>query len=177
MSELRARRVSAEASPPPSHALLSSLLAGRRALVVAEIRELTNQIFPGLVLDGEINGRFPPHAEVLLLRNSRRLEAFAACDLMDTSALRTCHVKFAGFRQGIASEDLVREMMDMIDGFAAANRCHRVVMGLNAARWGASHLRLADKWHIEAKTLCMVRCGVEGEAAFCMDNSSFSSWL
>lgn len=175
LCDLLSRAVDAALAPPPRACLLSSLLAGQRALVVAEIRQLTEQIYPGLVLDDEIRGRIPAHADVLLLREDHRLDAFAACDIVDASSVRTCHVKFAAVRQGMATGSYLRDLLRMVERFAAAHGCRRLTVGINAERWNTRPEVLMDGWETQVQTLCMMRCDIEN--ASLIDNYILSSWL
>jgi GNAT superfamily N-acetyltransferase len=175
LSELLSRPVDAALAPPPRAWLLSTLLAGRRALVIAEIRELTEQIYPGLVLDDEIHGRNPPHADLLLLREEHRIEAFAACDIVDAASVRTCHVKFAVVRRGLATGAYLRDLLCMVERFAAAHGCRRLTLGINAERWNNRPEVLEDGWDTQARTFCMMQCDMEKASP--MDNYILSSWL
>ena len=157
----------APSPPPPPRALLSPLLAGRRALVVAEIRDLTGQIFPGLSLDEEIQARRSPQSEVLILRQNGRLSAFALCDLREasdpsTSGTRTCHIKFAAALPSEESQDAFPEMLGLCRAFAASQGCARISTGLGAARRHAARLCRMEDWRVDAEVLGMTLHGREG---------------
>ena len=113
----------------------------------------------GMVLDTELHGRTLPHAEVLLVRLERQLAAFAVCDLVDLSSVRTCHVKLIAVRPGIAPEACLPELLHLAGRFASEQRCERLMWGVGSEQQSSVSWAIAGDWIIHERAQCMIRRG------------------
>jgi predicted N-acetyltransferase YhbS len=129
--------VHAAASRLPS-TRYSGLPAGQRAEVEAATRELTEQLYEGLDLRGEIRTVAARSLgdTVLLWDGDSRLVGFAICHLgAGTEAGEgSCFVKFGAVRPGSGGEGRFIALLDACGDLAIASGMANLVAGVNLAR-------------------------------------------
>lgn len=156
------------ATPPPARARLSTLLAGKRWLAIAEINQLCELLHPGLRLHTEAQDRHPPEAEVVVLRRGSLLEGFALCDVREpapsvaASAPRTCHLRIAAVRPGAEAARSLQDLLNLCDTFAFSQGCSRLTAGVGGSQVLATRLLEADGWSPAEEMLRLARPDQDG---------------
>ena len=120
-------------------------LEGRHALILDEIRRLTDQVFPGLDLGGEIvSANTQRIGDTVLVRREGTLEGMAVCHCGAGSEAGsdTCYVKFAAVPPGEGAAGRFARLIDACEAFAAESGMGRLEVGVNTGRLDAyRHVR------------------------------------
>ena len=109
-------------------------------------RGLTDAIYPGLDLTGEIRGaQTQGLGETILLGNNGRLDGFAICHVGPGTEAGSdnCYVKFGAARPGPDAGETFERLIDACEALAAARGLARLVAGVNTARHDAYRRLLA----------------------------------
>jgi len=116
---------------------LSELAAAEHAQTLAACREITETIYPGLDLSGEIiSAQTQRLGDTLLLESRGGLGGFAICHYGPTSeaGAGNCFVKFGAVRCGASAEPDYLRLLDACDAMAVAVGMPNVLAGTNMAR-------------------------------------------
>ncbi len=122
------------------HTTLSRVPAGERAGTLEAIRELTDAVFPGLDLEGEIRAvESQQIGDTVLLFDEGRLGGVANCHCGAGSEAGSgaCYVKFGAVRPGVEAAEQFERLLDTCEAFAAAAGLGRLVAGVNTGRLDA----------------------------------------
>jgi GNAT superfamily N-acetyltransferase len=128
------------AGAPVDYTTLSKVPAGERAGTLEAIRELTDAVFPGLDLEGEIRAvESQQIGETVLLFDEGRLGGVAICHCGAGSEAGSgaCYVKFGAVRPGAEAAEQFEKLLDSCEAFAAAAGLGRLVAGVNTGRLDA----------------------------------------
>jgi hypothetical protein len=121
----------------PPRARHSALAPDERAAVEDATFALTDEIYPGLDLRGEIRSvAAQGFGDTLLLWDGRRLDGFAVCHWGPTSEAGgdTLYIKFGAVRAGMGAEPRFAALLDAAGALAAEAGMGRVLAGVNLAR-------------------------------------------
>jgi predicted N-acetyltransferase YhbS len=146
------------AAVPAGGALFSELTPIERAAAVAECRALTDAIFPGLDLTGEIGAMASTPGDVVLLDRSGA-GGFAICHIGAGSEASSgnAFVKFGAVRPN-APDDFVR-LLDGCDALAAKAGATRISAGVNVGRAEAYRLMQSHGYRTGLVGVAMLRPG------------------
>jgi GNAT superfamily N-acetyltransferase len=125
---------------PWAAALYSGLDASGRERVLQECAELTDSVFPGLNVTGEIRAVAAQNlGDTVLLRDNSHLAAFAVCHVGAGSEAGSgvCYVKFAAVRAGSGAAGNFRRLLDALEKFAQIAGAEKLSAGVNLARRNA----------------------------------------
>ena len=134
------------------HALLSNESKERHGPVLNEIHGLTDEVFGGLDLGGEIAAVSEQGiGDTVLLRRDETLEGMAVCHCGAGSEAGSdsCYVKFAAVRPGERAESRFEGLIDACEAFAAESGLGRLVAGVNTGRLNAYRQLLARGFRAE----------------------------
>ena len=109
-----------------------------RSVSLEAIRELTDTVFPGLDLEGEILACDAQRlGDTVLVHDDDRLAGAAICHCGAGSEAGSgeCFVKFGAVRPG--DSGAFERLLDACEGFAAASGLERIVAGVNTGRLDA----------------------------------------
>ena len=124
----------------------------RHALVLDEIRGLTDQVFRGLDLGREIAAATEQGiGDTVLVRGEGTLDGMAVCHCGAGSEAGsdTCYVKFAAVRPGDGAPGRFEHLLDACEAFAADSGLGRLVAGVNTGRLDAYRRLLARGFRAE----------------------------
>lgn len=142
------------------------LPAGRRREAEAEMRDLTEQLYPGLDLGAEIRTVLARNLgnTALLWETDSRLAGFAVCHWGPESEAGAgfCYVKFAAVRPGAGAEERFAGLLDACGELAAAVRMPTVLAGVNLAREEAYRIMLARGFRTQIQGVTMHRPNAPG---------------
>jgi len=105
-----------------------------------EIGELTNALFEGLDVGGEIAAVHEQRlGDTVLLRRGGKLVAIAVCHCGAGSEAGsgTCYVKFGAVAPGDCASDDFERLLDACEAFAASSGAETLVAGVNVGRLDA----------------------------------------
>jgi hypothetical protein len=166
--------------PAPQGAALSlSMLdASARARCIAEARELSEQLHPGLSLEKEFHKVLGLGiGDVVLLGGGGKLEGFAVCQFGPGSEAekRNCLVKFGMVRPGATAGSLFGQLVQAVESFVVARGLSRVSMGVNlvhqaAYRALAGRGYLPRQWHVSLHHRNAPAYQVPGDHLFVLDD-------
>ncbi len=103
---------------------------------VRELRELTEEIYPGLDLEREIMAvRTQSLGHVVTIQDRGLVGGMAVCHVGPKTEAGddACYVKFGGVRPGAGSEPRFDRLLDACDSLARHNGVSRLVLGVNTA--------------------------------------------
>ncbi len=165
-----------EAGEPVDGSRFSRLSPGQQEAALADCRELTDAVYPGLDLSNEINlvaGR--GLGDCLLLWEGDDLAAFAVCHFGPGSegGSQTCYLKFGAARPGPGAGERFSRLL--ADGLALAGAlgAPSLMAGVNLARHQAYQAMLAAGFVCERVGVAMQRPNEPAyniEDAFVMDD-------
>lgn len=148
--------------PSQSWCRYSDLTAGQKEQALEASRVLTDALYPGLDLRGEI--RAVPALElgdtVLLWDNSgSQLEGFAVCHCGPRSEAGndTCYIKFGAVRAGAGGAASFGHLLDAGASFAHEAGMANLVAGVNLARYEAYRSMLARGFRAAMQGVTMHR--------------------
>jgi GNAT superfamily N-acetyltransferase len=122
---------------PTPYARVSDEPGARRNLALDEIRGLTDRVFEGLDVTGEISAVLDQRlGDTLILRSESGVDSMAVCHVGAGSEAGsdTCYVKFAAARPGAGAASRFERLLDACEAYAAASRSHRLEAGINTGR-------------------------------------------
>jgi N-acetylglutamate synthase-like GNAT family acetyltransferase len=132
------------------------LVSLESAEVLAEIRELTDRVFPGLDVEGEVVAAAEQRlGDTVLVRGDGALEGVAVCHCDAAAGAGTCYVTFGAVRPGEDAGARFDRLLDACEAFAAASGTSRLVAGVNTARLDAYRRLLARGFRTERTGLSM----------------------
>ena len=121
----------------PAHSRYSALAASEREMAEAASYALTDEIYPGLDLRGEIRTNAARrHGDALLLWDGSRLASFAVCHWGPASeaGADTLFIKFGASRSGPGADERFAALLDAARALAASVGMGKVLAGVNLAR-------------------------------------------
>ena len=140
------------------YALASGEPVDRRTGVLDEIRGLTEEVFPGLDVSGEIEAAIGQGiGDAVLLRRDETLDGIAVCHCGAGSEAGsgTCYVKFAAARPGAGAGSRFEGLLDACEAHAAESGLGRLVAGVDTGRLDAYRRLLARGFGIDRTGLSM----------------------
>jgi hypothetical protein len=138
----------------------SALPERERADALAACRKLTDAIYPGLDLTGEIRAVAAQRlGETVLVGQGERLDGFAVCHCGSgtEAGSGTCFVKFGAARPGPDAGTAFERLLDACEGLAATRGLRRLVAGVNTARREAYRGMLARGFRADLVGVAMER--------------------
>jgi GNAT superfamily N-acetyltransferase len=168
LTAIMAAPASAAATPPPDRRWTRywGLPAGQRREAEAKARELTEQLYPGLDLGGEIRTVLARNLgnTVLLWDGDSRLAGFAICHWGPESeaGADNCYIKFAAVRPEEGAAERFAALLDACGELAAAVHMPRVLAGVNLAREEAYRVMLARGFKTLIQGVAMHRANEPG---------------
>jgi GNAT superfamily N-acetyltransferase len=138
----------------------SALPERERADSLGACRELTDAIYPGLDLTGEIRAVEDQRlGETVLVGQGERLDGFAVCHCGPGTEAGggTCFVKFGAARHGSGAGAAFERLLDACEGLAATRGLGRLVAGVNTARREAYREMLARGFRADLVGVAMER--------------------
>jgi predicted N-acetyltransferase YhbS len=149
---------------PNEHAVtltkLSETATNDRGRLLAECRELTDGIYDGLDLTGEIAAVAEQKlGDTLLLSDNNQLNGFAICHFGagTEGGSETCYVKFAAARTGPNAERNFGALLDGCEAMAVKENLPRVLAGVNTARHEAYRYMLSRGFRTDMQGVVMSR--------------------
>jgi predicted N-acetyltransferase YhbS len=149
--------------------LYSALLAVKRQEAENACRELTEELYPGFDLRGEIRtvAARALGDTALLWDQESRLAGFAVCHWGPTSEAGEgcCYIKFAAVRPGTGAEDRFSALLDTCAGLAGDAGMPNILAGVNLAREEAYRRMLARGFRTMIQGVTMHRPNEPGYSA------------
>lgn len=152
-------------SRSPRWTRFSEVPAGEREAVLSECRQLTDKIYAGLDVSGEINAVATLKlGDTVLLWDDAELAGLAVCHCgPDTEAgSGTCYVKFGAARAGPTAPQDFDGLLKACEEMASKEGLSRLVAGANAARHEAYRLMLERNFRTEFQGVSMHRSNDAG---------------
>ena len=131
-----------------------------RESILGACRELTDAIYAGLDLAGEIRAvQAQGLGETVLLDGDGRLDGFAVCHCGPGTEAGggTCYVKFGAARPGPGAGATFERLLDACEALASARGLSRLVAGVNTARRDAYRRMLARGFRADLVGVAMER--------------------
>lgn len=143
-----------EVDPLSRHAydVASRELDGGSEHVLEEIRRLTDRVFPGLDVTGEVvTAQEQKIGDTVLVRRDGSVEGVAVCHTGPGSEAGgdTCYVKFAAVSPGRDATARFGRLLDACEAFSATAGLGRLEAGVNAGRLDAYRSLLDRRFRIE----------------------------
>ena len=138
----------------------SQLPAAGKNSALAEARDLTGAIYPGLDVGVEIKSVDAQHlGDTLLLRDGSLLAGLAICHCGPGSegGNGTCYVKFAAVRPDSRAGDNFDRLLDACETFAAGQGLGNLMAGVNLAREDAYRRMVARGFRTAMQGVAMHR--------------------
>lgn len=146
-------------------AVYSALSAPGKAAALEACRALTDAVYPGLDVSGEIlSVDHQGLGETVLVHDGETLVGFAVCHVgAGTEAgSGAAYVKFAAVRPGAGADAAFAAVLSASEALARAKGASRLVAGVNTARLDAYRLMLAVGFRTVLQGVAMQR----GDAGF-----------
>jgi hypothetical protein len=143
----------------------SMLPERERANSLGACRELTEAIYPGLDLTGEIRAvEAQQLGETVLIGQGERLDGFAVCHCGPGTEAGggTCFVKFGAARPAADAGAAFERLLDACEGLAATRGFGRLMAGVNSARREAYRGMLARGFRADLVGVAMERADEPG---------------
>jgi GNAT superfamily N-acetyltransferase len=124
----------------------SELSDAERPETLAEIRAVTDAIFPGLDVEREIRAvDSQALGDTVLLRDGDDLVGLAVCHCGGGTEAGSgaCFVKFGAVRPGERAPERFERLLDACEALAAESGLERIIAGVNTGRLGAYRQMLA----------------------------------
>jgi GNAT superfamily N-acetyltransferase len=147
-------------SQSPQWTRFSEVQAGEREAILSDCRQLTDKIYEGLDVSGEINAVATLKlGDTVLLWGDAGLVGLAVCHCgPDTEAgSGTCYVKFGAARPGLTAGQDFDRLLKACEAMASKGGLSRLVAGVNAARHEAYRLMLERNFRTEIQGVSMHR--------------------
>ena len=138
----------------------SALPEQERERVLGACRELTDAIYDGLDLAGEIRSvQAQELGETVLLDGGGRLEGFAVCHCgpATEAGSGSCYVKFGAARPGPGAGEVFERLLEACEALTASRGLTRLVAGVNTARGDAYRRMLARGYRADLVGVAMER--------------------
>ncbi len=132
---------------------------------VRELRELMEEIHPGLDLEREIiSVREQSLGQAVTIRDEGLLGGIAVCHVGPKTEAGgdACYVKFGGVRPGFGSGPRFDRLVDACDAVASHNGVSRLILGVNAACCPAYRRLLERGFRTELQGIAMHRNDLPG---------------
>jgi GNAT superfamily N-acetyltransferase len=116
-----------------------------RADALADCRELTNTVYPGLDLEREIRALDQQElGDTILVAADNELSGFAVCHAGTGSEAGpgTCYVKFAAVAGGADAPRRFERLLDACEAYAVGRGLSRLLVGVNTGRHAAYRILL-----------------------------------
>jgi hypothetical protein len=144
----------------PQWTRFSEVQAGEREAILSDCRQLTDKIYEGLDVSGEINAVATLKlGDTVLLWDDAGLVGLAVCHWgPDTEAgSGTCYVKFGAARPGPTAAQDFDGLLKACEEMAFKGGLSRLVAGANTARHEAYRLMLERNFRTELQGVSMHR--------------------
>jgi GNAT superfamily N-acetyltransferase len=144
----------------PQWTRFSEVQAGEREAILSDCRQLTDKIYAGLDVSGEINAVATLKlGDTVLLWDDAGLVGLAVCHWgPDTEAgSGTCYVKFGAARPGPTAVQNFDGLLKACEEMASTGGLSRLVAGANTARHEAYRLMLERNFRTELQGVSMHR--------------------
>lgn len=144
--------------------------------LLAECRELTNEIYEGLDLTSEITAVANQKlGDTVLFYDNNRLNGFAICHFGagTEGGSETCYVKFAAARRGSNAQRDFGALLDGCEALALKEGLPRVLAGVNTARHEAYRYLLSRGFRTDLQGVVMSRpneCGYDRPDVYLIDD-------
>jgi hypothetical protein len=166
MSKSIRQRLLEGVDEPPSHwSRFSTLSEGDKEEVIEACRELTNTVYDGLDLAGEIRSIDTQGlGDTLLLWDDARLVGFAACHYgAGTEAgSGACYIKFGVTRPGNNAGENFERLLDACEALAATLGAQVLTAGANMGRHEAYRAMLKQGFRTDIQGVAMQRSNDPG---------------
>ena len=150
----------------PSHwSRVSTLSEGDKEQAIEDCRELTNTIYDGLDLAGEIRAIDTQDlGDTLLLWDDARLVGFAACHVgAGTEAgSGACYIKFGAIRPGDNAGENFERLLDACEALAATLGAQLLTAGANLGRHEAYRAMRQRGFRTDVQGVAMQRSNDPG---------------
>lgn len=139
-------------------------------------RDVTDTIYPGLDLSGEIRSVTEQGlGDIVLLGGADDPAGFAVCHVGSGTEAGggACFVKFGAIRPGPGAPDAFGSLLDACETFAAERGIGRLVAGANMGRLRAYQLMISHGFHTELTGVAMQQageCGYNRADVFVIDD-------
>jgi GNAT superfamily N-acetyltransferase len=156
---------------------LDGLDASARTGAIEECRGVTDAVWKGLDLSGEIDSLADPDAGgVVVGRTDGRIGALALCHVGGPSeaVTGTCYVKVAAVRPGAGGLSLLDGLLDACEAFAAERGADRLEVGISLGRRAAAELLGARGHRVFRHGVAMQR--PPGDAAALPEQLLLDDW-
>jgi hypothetical protein len=151
--------------PPSQWSRFSTLSDGDKEQVIEACRELTNTIYDGLDLAGEIRAIDTQDlGDTLLLWDDARLVGFAACHYgAGTEAgSGACYIKFGVTRPGQNAGEIFERLLNACEALAATLGAQLLTAGANMGRHAAYRAMRAGGFRTDIQGVAMQRSNDTG---------------
>ena len=135
------------AMAPGSWSTFADVPSHGRAETLAACRSLTDAIYPGLDVTGEIQALSRQRlGDTVLVHEGRELVAFAVCHVGAGSEAGSgaAYVKFGAARPGRLAAQHFERLLQSCEALAGARGMERLVAGVNTARHDAHRMMIAQ---------------------------------
>jgi len=139
-------------------ATFSHVPASERAGTLEALHELTDAVFPGLDLAGEVRAVDAQKIGDTLLRYDERGLAGVAichCGAGSEAGSGVCYVKVGAVRPGAEAAERFEGLLDTCEAFAAATGVDRLVAGVNTGRLDAYRRMLRRGYRVDSIGISM----------------------
>jgi hypothetical protein len=139
---------------------LSAVRDDERAATLGACRDLTNEVFEGLDLGGEIAAVAAQRlGDTVLLWGSAGLAGLAVCHLGPgtEAGSGSCYLKFGAVRPGPAAGEDFERLLEACEKLAAVSGVARLIAGVNMARHEAYRAMLAHAFRTDLQGVAMHR--------------------
>jgi len=149
-----------QVSPALEWTRFSEVPGGERQAILNACRQLTDEIYDGLDVSGEIETVAAQKlGETLLLWGEAALAGFAVCHCGPgtEAGSGTCYVKFGAVRPGQTPERDFNRLLTACEELAAVSGLSHLVAGVNAARHEAYRVMLERGFRTDRQGVAMHR--------------------
>jgi GNAT superfamily N-acetyltransferase len=162
---IRQRLLEGVDEPPSQWSRFSTLSEGDKEQVIEDCRELTNTIYDGLDLAGEIRAIDTQDlGDTLLLWDNARLVGFAVCHVgAGTEAgSGACYIKFGVIRPGHNAGENFERLLDACEALAATLGAQLLIAGANMGRHEAYRAMRKQGFRTDIQGVAMQRSNDPG---------------
>lgn len=138
--------------------LYSALAQDARTESLAGCRGVTEALYPGLDVGGEIAALAAQKmGETVLIQDDGQIVAFAVCHLGKGSEAGSgaAYIKFAAVRPGADAAGNFERLLTACEALAASRGLEKMVAGVNTARHGAYRMLLARGFRLMVQGVAM----------------------
>ncbi len=146
-------------------AVFRKFSAVEKSQALADCREMTDEIYPGLDLSREIRAIADQQlGDTILLDGTSRVEGLAVCHCGEGTEAGpdTCYIKFGAVRSGAGAAERFDQLLMACEQLAAARGLSRLVGGVNLSRIEAFQRMRAAGFRTEFQGVAMHRPNEEG---------------